>query len=76
MTLSRADLAGGPHDGESIIHPPATPLPENLVSISFDDGAVYARIGEEIDAASGQRALLLHHDPDGSLTRSAKATFG
>lgn len=76
MALSTAQLSGGPHDGERITHPPAAPLHERLFAISFDDGAQYARTGEHVDAASGETVLLLRYDPDGSLTRAAKVTFG
>lgn len=75
MALDAAQLSGGPHDGERIVHPPAAPLPEGLFAISFDDGAQYARTGERVDA-SGDDAVLLRYDPDGSLTRAARAAFG
>jgi hypothetical protein len=76
MALSTAQLSGGPHDGERITHPPAAPLHERLFAISFDDGAQYARTGEQVDVTSGETVLLLRYDPDGSLTRAAQVAFG
>ena len=76
MALDAAQLSGGPHDRERIVHPPAAPLPEDLVAISFADGAQYARTGEELAESSGQTVVLLRYDPDGALTRRAKLAFG
>jgi hypothetical protein len=76
MALDAAKLAGGPHDGERIVHPPAAPLPEQLVAISFDDGAQYARTGEELHEDSGKTVVVLRYDPDGALTRAAELAFG
>ena len=76
MALDAAQLCGGPHDGERIVHPPAAPLPDDLVAISFDDGAQYARTGEELAANRGETVVLLHYDPDGTLMRATRLTFG
>ena len=76
MPLGVAQLSGGPHDGERVAHPPAAPLPEDLVAISFDDGAQYARTGEELAEGSGQTGVVFRYDPDGALTREAKLAFG
>ena len=46
------------------------------MAISFDDGAQYARTGEELADGSGQTAGVFRHDPDGALTREAKLAFG
>ena len=46
------------------------------MAISFDDGAQYARTGEELSEGSGQTAVLFRYDPDGALTREAKLTLG
>ena len=75
MALDAAKLAGGPHDGERIVHPPAAPLPEDLVAISFDDGAQYARTGDELAESTGETVVLFRFDPDGALTRTAKLAF-
>ena len=76
MTLDGAQLCGGPHHGERVVHPPAAPLPEDLVVISFDDGARYARTSEELAEGSGETVVLFRYDPDGALAREAKLAFG
>ena len=76
MALDAAQLCGGPHDGERIVHPPAAPLPEDLVAISFDDGAQYARTGDELAERTGETVVLFRFDPEGALTRAAKLAFG
>ena len=76
MALDAAQLCGGPHDGERIVHPPAAPLPEDLFAISFDDGARYARTGAELGESRSETVVLFRFDPDGSLTRAAKLAFG
>ncbi len=76
MALDAAQLCGGPHDGERIVHPPAAPIPEDLVAISFVDGAQYARTGEAVEGSSGETIVLLRYDPGGTLTQAAEKSFG
>ena len=46
------------------------------MAISFDDGAHYARTGEELGEGSGETAVVFRYDPDGALTREARLAFG
>lgn len=75
MAFDAAQLIGGPHDGERIVHPPAAPIPDRLDAISFADGARYARSGQRVDEDSGETVALLCYDSDGSVTRAAETSL-
>jgi hypothetical protein len=66
MAFDAAQLTGGPHDGERIVHPPASPIPDRLEAISFDDGARYARTGQRVDENNGETVVLLCYDGEAS----------
>lgn len=69
--MTAVQLVGGPHDGERIESPPADPFPDRLFSIDFRDGAQYARTG-----AAEEDVMVFAFDPDGSLMRLARRSFG
>jgi hypothetical protein len=43
--------------------------------ITFDDGAAYARAGEQVRDDTWTRREVFRFDPDGSLTEQAKRRF-
>ena len=68
-------MEGGPHHGERLDPPARGPHPETLFVISFDDGAEYARAGEQVRDETGQLREVFRFDADGSLSDQAKRRF-
>ena len=68
-------MDGGPHHGEEIDPSAEGPNPETLFLITFDDGAPYARAGEQARDSEGQLREVFRFDPDGQLTEQAKRRF-
>jgi hypothetical protein len=76
MAMCRAfQMDGGPHHGACLDPSVSGPHEETLFLISFDDGAAYARAGEQVRDAAGQLRELFRFDADGSLTEHAKRRF-
>lgn len=71
----RAVFIGGRHDGEHAQPSDRTPYPETLFCITWDDGEAYARTAELATDGEGRQRVVFRHDPDGSLTAVARATF-
>ena len=70
-----AICVGGEHDGVHLKPPDGEAYPESLFCITWDDGARYARTDQHIADAQGNQRVVFRHDPDGSLTALAQATF-
>ncbi len=68
-------MHGGPHDGEAVDQAASGPPPETLYAITFDDGAVYARAGEQTRDKTGTPFELFRFDADGALTEHARQRF-
>jgi hypothetical protein len=73
--LQAFQLHGGPHDGVQLDPSVEGPHPETLFVISFDDGAAYARAGEQARDSGGELREVFKFDDDGSLTERAKRRF-
>lgn len=70
-----AVFLGGRHDGEQSHPLEHKRFPETLFCITWDDGERYARTDEHVMDADGRQRVVFRHDPDGSLTALAEATF-
>jgi hypothetical protein len=68
-------MQGGPHHGEHLDPPAASPAPDTLFAITYIDGAAYARAGERVGDAQGHVRDLFCFDSDGGLTEHAKREF-
>ena len=73
--LDAFQMDGGPHHGARLYPTVRGPHPETLFVISFDDGAAYARAGEQVRDSAGQVRDVFRFDPDGTLTERAKRRF-
>jgi hypothetical protein len=74
VTVSAAELIGGPHDGK--LHEPPDPMPDTLFAISFDDGSRDARVGDRRAASSADVIGLFRFDPASELARRAMREMG
>jgi len=68
-------MHGGPHDGEVIDQSASGPPPEALYAITFNDGARYARAGEQVRDEAGAPLELFRFDVYGALTEHARQRF-
>lgn len=75
MAIHRFQMRGGPHDGAQLDPSVRGPNPETLFRISFDDGVIYARAGEQLHDSAGLLREIFDFDADGSLTERAQRRF-
>ena len=68
-------MHGGPQHGACLDPSAEGPHPETLFLITFDDGAAYARSGEQVLDDTGTPREVFRFDADGSLTEQAKRRF-
>jgi hypothetical protein len=75
MAIHRFQMRGGPHDGAQLDPSVRGLNPETLFRISFDDGVIYARAGEQFHDSAGLLREIFDFDADGSLTPAAPAGY-
>jgi hypothetical protein len=68
-------MDGGPHHGACLDPSVRGPHSETMFLISFDDGAAYARAGEQVRDSAEQLREVFRVDRDGSLAERAKRRF-